>query len=186
MTKQMIKIAAMIILAIGLTTSAAAQSKTEFGLPQSIPLTGMETAAGTYDPLTNIVYGNSFALENLGDSETHFFTVSLDYSRTVDYSCEHCDIVSRYPVTDGLWSLAVFRNNDYVGTLFGKVAGGAIDAITASGQEQVYRQMQINLEATGGLGIFAGRKSANISGVYEGVTEIISNQASGNITFGSR
>lgn len=68
----MIKIAAMIILAIGLTTSAAAKSQTEFALPQIIPLTGMETAAGTYDPLTNVVYGNSFALENLGDSETHF------------------------------------------------------------------------------------------------------------------
>lgn len=85
-----------------------------------------------------------------------------------------------------MWSLVVFRNNDYVGTLFGKVAGGAIDAITASSGEQVYRQMQINLEATGGLGIFAGEKSANISGVYEGVTEIISNQATGNITFGSQ
>ena len=52
MIKQMIKIAAVIILAIGLTTSAAAQSKTTSVLTQIIPLTGIETAQGTFDPLT--------------------------------------------------------------------------------------------------------------------------------------
>ncbi len=184
MIKQMTKIAAMIILAIGLTTNAAAQSKTEFDLFQYIPLTGIETAQGTYDPLTNMVYGNSFVLNNLEGAETHLFTISLDYSRTVDYSCELCDIVSRFPVTGGSWSLVVFRNNDYVGTLFGKVSGGAIDAITASGEEQVFRQMQVDLQATGGLKSFAGSRSARMSGVFEAITDISSNQTTGNITLG--
>jgi hypothetical protein len=184
MIKQMTKMAAMIILAIGFTTSAAAQSKTNDDLIRIIPLTGIETAIGTYDPLTNMVYGNSFVLNNLGGSETHLFTISLDYSRTLDYTCEHCDVVSRFPVIGGSWSLVVFRNNVYAGTLFGKVSGGAIDAVTASGGEPAFRQMQINLQATGGLKSFAGRRSANISGVFEAVTDTSSNQTTGNITFG--
>ena len=171
MIKQMIKIAAVIILAIGLTTSAAAQSKTTSVLTQIIPLTGIETAKGTYEPLTNTFYGNSFVLNNLGESEAHLFTVSLDYSRTLDYTCEHCDVVSRFPVIGGSWSLVVFRNNVYAGTLFGKVSGGAIDTITNRNGEPGFRQMQINLQATGGLKSFAGSRSANISGVYEAITE---------------
>jgi len=184
MIKEMTKIAAIIIFAIGLTTSASAQSKPEFDLLQYIPLTGIETAQGTYDPLTNMVYGNSFVLNNLEGAETHLFTISLDYSRTVDYSCEHCDIVSRYPVTGGSWSLIVFRNNDYSGTLFGKVSSGAIDAVIASGEGPGFRQMQVDLQATGGLKSFAGSRSARMSGVFEAITDINSNQTTGNITIG--
>ncbi len=184
MIKQMTKIAAMIILAIGLTTNAAAQNKTEFDLLQYIPLTGIETAQGTYDPLTNMVYGNSFVLNNFEGSETHLFTISLDYSRTVDYSCEHCDALSRFPVTGGSWSLVVFRNNVYTGTLFGKISGGAIDAVTANGDEPVFRQMQVDLQATGGLKSFAGSRSTRISGVCETITDTSSNQTTGNITIG--
>ena len=180
----MIKIAAMIILAIGLTTSAAAQSRTESGLLQYIPLTGIETAQGIFEPTTNIVYGNTFVLTNLEGLETHLFTISLNYSCALDFIAVQCAGGNHFPVTGGSWSLVVFRSNDYIGTLFGKVSGGAIDAVTINGEESVFRQMQINLKATGGVKSFAGRRSANISGVYEGVTDTSSNQATGNITFG--
>jgi hypothetical protein len=178
MIKQMTKIAAMMVLAIGLMTNAAAQSKTELDLLQYIPLTGIETAQGTYDPLTNMVYGNSFTLNNFEGVETPLFTISLDYSG------EQGAASNQFPVTGGSWSLVVFRNNVYTGTLFGKVTGGAIDAVTANGEKPAFRQMQVDLQATGGLKSFAGSRSARISGVYEAVTDTSSNQTTGNITIG--
>jgi len=183
MIKQMTKIAAVIILAIGFTTSAAAQGKTNFVLTQSIPLTGIETARGTFEPMTNMFYGNSFVLNNFGESETHLLTVSLDYSNSLAYWCEYCDALNSFPVTGGSWSLVVFRNNVYAGTLFGKVSGGAIDAVTNRNGEPGFRQMQINLQATGGLKSFAGKRSANMSGVYETITDVSSNQTTGNVYF---
>jgi len=177
MIKQITKIAAMIILAIGLTTSAAAQSRTESGLLQYIPLTGIETAQGTFEPTTNIVYGNTFVLTNLEGLETHLFTISLNYLGQQGAN-------NQFPVTGGSWSLVVYRNNVYTGTLFGKVSGGAIDAIITNSEESTFRQMQVNLQATGGLKSFAGSRSARISGVFEAITDTSSNQTSGNITIG--
>ncbi len=183
MIKQMTKIAAIIILAIGLITSAAAQTKTNGILAQSIPFTGIETAKGTYEPMTDKFYGNSFVLNNFGESETHLLTVSLDYSCSLDYLGKQCESNSHFPVTSGSWSLVVFRNNVYVGTLYGKVSGGAIDAVTNRNGEPGFRQMQINLQATGGSGGFAGKGRTNISGIYETITEASSNQTTGNINF---
>ena len=179
MTKQMIKIAAMIILAIGLTTSAAAQSV----LTRIIPLTGIETAQGTFNPLTNIVYGNSFVLSNIAEPETHLFTISLDYSCALDNLGEQCAGSTHFPVTGGSWSLVVFHNNEYSGTLFGKVSGGAIDIVKNNDGKPDFRQMQIDLKATGGLKSFAGEKSANISGGYEAVTDTSSGQTTGNFYY---
>jgi len=177
MMEQMTKIAAMIILAIGLLTSAAAQNISNGDLAQNIPLTGIETAKGTYEPMSNMFYGNSFVLNSLAESETHHLTVSLDYL------CEQCEGNSHFSVTGGSWSLVVFRNNVYAGTLYGKVSGGTIDVVTNRNGEPGFRQMQINLQATSGLGRFAGRGSANISGVYEAITDTGSNQTTGNISF---
>ncbi len=183
MIKQMTKIATIIILAIGLLTSAAAQGKTNGDLVQIIPLTGIETAKGTYEPMTNMFYGKSFVLNNLGESETHLFTVSLDYSNSLAYWCEPCDALNSFTVTGGSWSLVVFRNKVYAGTLYGKVSGGTIDAVMNRNGEPGFRQMQINLQATGGLKSFAGESSATISGVYETITDTSSNETTGNITF---
>ncbi|MGI8640664.1 MAG: hypothetical protein ACR2MG_12060 [Pyrinomonadaceae bacterium] len=98
----------MVILAIGLTASAAAQSQTNGGLIQTISLTGMETAKGTYELMTDKFYGNSFVLNSFAESETHHLTVSLDYSCSLDYLCERCDTNSHFPVTGDSWSLVIF------------------------------------------------------------------------------
>ena len=176
MIEQMTKIAAMIILAIGLLTSAAAQNKSNGDSAQIISLTGIE-AVRAIEPIIGIFYGNSFVLNSLAESETHHLTVSLDYL------CEQCEGNSHFSVTGGSWSLVVFRDNVYAGTLYGKVSGGTIDVVTNRNGEPGFRQMQVNLQATGGLGRFAGRGSANISGVYEAITDASSNQTTGNISF---
>ncbi len=178
MIEQITKIAMVIILAISLTVSTAAQSQTNDDLAQIIALTGVETSRGTFEPISNMSYGNTFVFNGFAASETHHLTISLDYL------CEQCDTNSHFPVTGGSWSLVVFRNDVYVGTLYGKVSGGAIDVVTNRNGEPGFRQMQINLRATGGLGRFAVRRGAtNINGVYEAITDAHSNRTIANINF---
>ena len=177
MLKQMTKIVAVIILAIGLTTSAAAQQvKSNDDSAQIISFNGVETVRAV-EPITGIFYGNSYVLNSFAESETYHLTVSLDYL------CEQCQGNSHFSVTSGSWSVVVFRNNVYAGTLFGKVSGGTIDVVTNRNGEPGFRQMQINLQATGGLGRYARRGSAGISGVYEAVTDSLSKQTTGSINF---
>jgi hypothetical protein len=183
MRKQMTKIATMIILAIGLTTSAAAQSQPTDPPIQLISLTGIESVRGIFEPLTNKFYGNSFVLNSFAESGTHHFTVSLDYSCALDYLGELCEASSHFPVTGGSWSDVVVRNNVYDGTLYGKVSGGAIDVVTNRNGEPGFRQIQINLQATGGMGRFAWGNSASISGVYEATTNARSNKTTGSVYF---
>ena len=174
MTKKITKTAAVIILAIGLLTNAAAQNVTDGnGIIQS-PFTGIETANGTFERQTDKFYGNSFVLNSFGEWETRHFTVSLDYL------CEKCGENSHFPVTGGAWSLVIFRENVYVGTLYGKVSGGTIDVVTNRNGEPGFRQMQIKLEVTGGMGRFAGKRSGNI-GVFEAITDAVSNQTTGYV-----
>lgn len=179
MKKRITKIAAIIILAITLTATAAAQSQTNDDSAQIISLTGIETVRAI-EPISGIFYGNTFVLNSLnnsGESETHHFTVSLDYL------CEFCKGNSQSSVTGGSWSLVVFRDNLYAGTLYGKVSGGTIDAVTNRNGEPGFRQMQINLEATGGLGRLAAGRRTNTSGVYEAITDANSNQTKASVSF---
>jgi hypothetical protein len=55
---------------------------------------------------------------------------------------------SYFLLIGGSWSLVVFRNDDYAGTLFEKVSGGAIDVVTNGNGESDFRQMQIDLQTT--------------------------------------
>ena len=174
MTKTITKTAAVIILAIGLLTNAAAQKVTDGNGVFQSPFAGMETAKGTFERQTDKFYGNSFVLNSFGEWETQHFTVSLDYL------CEQCGKNSHFPVTGGAWSMVIFRENVYVGTLYGKVSGGTIDVVTNHNGEPGFRQMRVNLQTTGGLGRFARRGSGNI-GVFEAITDAVSNQTTGYV-----
>ncbi len=182
----MTKIATMIILAISFLTSAAAQSQTNDDSAQIVSLTGTETAQGTFEPMTNMFYGNTFVLNSLNGSEeleTRYFTTSLDYSSAPYCTEVRCEVNSHFSVTGGSWSLVVFRNNAYAGTLYGRVSGGTINVMNNHQGEPNYRKMQVNLKATGGLGRFAERGSANVRGVFEAVTDARSNQTTGSLNF---
>lgn len=183
MTKQTTKIAAMIILAIGfLMTGAAAQSVANDDSAPIISFTGTETVKAV-EPVTGNFYGNSFVLNSFGESETQHLTVSLDYSCALNCFHNPCEGNSHFSVTGGSWSLVVFRDNVYAGTLYGKVSGGAIDVVTNRNGEPGFRQMQVYLQATGGLGRFARKGRGNISGVYEAITDAVSNQTTGSLNF---
>lgn len=177
MTKQMTKIAMMMVLAIGLMASAAtAQNKDGGGFAPTGIYTGIETAEGNLDQLSAIRYGNSFVLNSFGEWETHHLTVSLDYTTNQI-------VPNNFIVTGGTWSLVVVRDNQYAGTLYGDVQVGSVNLTTNANGEAVSKQVQVNLRSSGGLGIFAGRAGKDISGAYNAITDLRSSETNGNANF---
>lgn len=177
MTKQMTKIA-MMILAIGLMAGAAtAQNKNGGGGLAPVGIyTGVETSKGECVLSSATCYGDTFVMNSFGEWETHHLTVSLNYS--MDTFVPNSSIV-----TGGSWSLVVIRDNQYAGTLYGKIQTGSINLITNQNGEEISKQTQANLLSTGGLGIFAGKESENLAGVYNAITDLRSKETTGNANF---
>ncbi len=177
MTKQMTKIAMMMVLAIGLMASAVtAQNKDGGGVIPIGIYTGIETAEGTLEQISAIRYGNSFVLNSFGEWESHHLTVSVDYA-TNQF------VPNNFIVTGGTWSMMVVRDNQYAGTLYGDVQSGSVNITTNANGEEVSKQVQVTLRSSGGLGMFAGKESENISGVYDAITDLRSKETNGNANF---
>jgi hypothetical protein len=177
MTKQLIKMM-MLVLAIGLTASAAtAQVKNNGGFAPVGFYAGIETADGTLDQISAIRYGNNFVLNSFGEWETYHLMVSLDYTTNQI-------VPNNFIVTGGSWSLAIVRDNQYAGTLYGDVQTGSVNLTTNDNGETVSKQMQVNLRSIGGFGIFAGRAGKNISGAYNATTDLRSKETRGTTNFG--
>lgn len=137
--------------------------------------TGQETAPGTVEPSSGMLYGNTFVLNSYGEWETHHLTISADYSINQF-------VPDTYGVTGGSWSLVVFRDGKYAGTLYGTVSGGNVLLITNSNGDPC-KQTRIDLISTGGLGVFAGKEGEGIAGVHEAFTNVRSGETSGNTSF---
>lgn len=177
MTKQMTKIAMMLVLVIGLTAGAATAQVDGGGLHSVGIYTGVETAAGTCEAVSMNCYGNTFALNSYGEWETYHLTVSLDYLGIANHNGNGMGI------TGGTWSLVVYRENGYAGTLYGKVQEGSLNIITDSKGVEVSKQVQAQLISTGGLGIFKGKEGENIGGVYAATIDLGSKETSGSASF---
>jgi hypothetical protein len=173
---QITKIATMLILVMGLLASTTfAQNRDGRGFAPVGLYTGFETASGTMKPASGVVYGNTFVLNSYGEWETHHLTISVDYS-------VNQFVPNNFIVTGGSWSLVIFRDNAYAGTLYGKVSGGSV-LLTTNNNGEPSKQTNISLQSTGGLGLFAGKESRDIIGVYEAITDLRSGETSGNTVF---
>ena len=167
MKKRITKIAMMLVLMAGLMVSAAtAQSKNGGDFAPVGIYTGVETAQGTFESMSAMRYGNTYLLNSYGEWESHHLTVSLDYLVSGTYPLQGFSVMS------GNWSLAVIRDNQYAGTLYGEVESGAILFIENANGEIISKQTEVSLRATGGLGMFAGKESKNITGVYSVMTDL--------------
>ena len=176
MNKQMTKMMVMAVLAIGLMASAATAQIKGGGFGPVGPYTGIETAVGSVDLLSQIHYGDTFVTNNFGEWESYHLTVSLNYS-TSQF------IPNSFIVTGGTWSLVVVRDNQYAGTLYGEVQAGSVNLIANNSGDIVSKQVQINLRSTGALGVFQGKGNENISGVYNATTDLRSKETTGNASF---
>ena len=173
MKRQMTEIAMMLILVFGLSASVAkAQIASGF-------YTGAETAPGTCEPSTSVCYGNTYVLNSFGEWESSHLTVSLDYVGIPNRNGSGMGIVG------GNWSLVVFRDNQYFGTLYGRVETGNIILITdsPSGEEVSKRQVQATLISTGGLGTVNGKEFENIRAELTAISDLRSGEAQGTADF---
>ena len=175
-TKLVTRMAAILMLAVGIMTSAAlAHDDGSDGFAHTGYYTGVETSKGTLEPATGIYYGNTIVMNSFGRRETYCLTVSVDYS-TIQF------VPGNYIVSGGTWSLVVFRDNAYAGTIYGNVSGGNV-LVSTNLSDDPTQQMQINLEATGGMGVFNEKEIKDHTGSFTGITYLRSNHSEGNVQF---
>lgn len=174
--KLVTRMAAILMLAVGLMTSTAmAQDKERDGFRPIGYYIGVETSAGTLEPTSGTTYGNTIVMSSFGEWDTHALTVSVDYS-TSQF------VPDSYIVTGGTWSMVILQNNVYAGTVYGKVMSGSV-FVSSNNNGDPIQLMQVNLQATGGLGVFEGKEIKNFSGSFIGTTDLRSSSAEGNVHF---
>lgn len=176
MIKNIAKMAIMLVLAMILTAGAGvAQTKGGGFAPVGL-YTGLETGDGTFEPVSATHYGNTFVLNSFGEWESYHLTVSLDYSTNTF-------VPNSWIARGGSWSLVVIRDNQYAGTLYGRVISGEVSLLADQNGDFSSKRTQINLQATGGQGIFAGRERESIGGVYDTITNLRTSETTGNVEF---
>lgn len=177
MTKQLINIAIILAIFIGMAiNSTMAQDKSNNGFAPIGFYTGMETVAGTDNMANSMTYGNTVVLNSFGEWESRHLTISLDYSTNSFYA-------GNYIVKGGSWSLVVFRENQYAGSIYGKVQTGSVNLTENDDGKTISKVLQLNLQSTGGLGLFEGREGINVSGVCDLIINLNSKETSGNASF---
>jgi hypothetical protein len=168
------RMAAVLILAVGLMTSTAmAQNKSNANAKPIGYYTGVETAAGTLESITGNHYGNTFVLNSYGEWDTHLLSVSLDYSTTQF-------VPDNFIVTGGSWSMVIIQAGGYAGTIYGKVLGGNV-LITTNSTGDTTQSTQINLISTGGLGVFDGKSYRDLTGSISATTDLRTSLMQGNV-----
>ena len=136
---------------------------------------GVESTEGTLDPATGIHYGNTVVLNSISEWNTSSLTVSVDYS-TNQF------VPDNFIVTGGSWSLAIFQNGNYLGTVYGKVSSGTVRLAT-NAQGASIQLTEVNLQPTGGLAEYEGKKFEDITGAFTATTDLRSSHSEGNISF---
>lgn len=177
MTKQLINIAITLAVLVGMALNTAmAQDKINNGFAPIGFYTGMETAPGTVNMANSMNYGNTVVLNSFGEWESRHLTISLDYLTNSFYP-------GNYIVKGGSWSLVVFRENLYAGSLYGKIQTGSVNLIGDDQGKEILKELDLNLQSTGGLGLFEGREETNVSGVCDLIINLQSKETGGNVSF---
>ena len=96
-------------------------------------------------------------------------------------------VPNNFIVTGGTWSLVIFRDGGYYGTVFGTVSRGNVLVLTNSNNDPTNGDMiqltEVTLQATRGLGAFSGKKVEHLIGVGNMTTDLRSNNAEGRVEF---
>lgn len=170
MHKLLTKIILILTLAACATGAISAQRVGPVGF-----YTGIESAAGTCEmTVTSTCFGNTYVLNSFGEWESHHLTVSLNYFNSLPSGG------NGFAVTGGDWSLVVIRENQYAGTLYGKVTDGSI-VYPPTDDEKSKKIIEVNLQATGGLGIFNNKLRKKITGTLKMTTTLSSRETTGRL-----
>ncbi len=155
--KQLIFAMALMLMLVG---SAAAQSDVNFWQGSNLyinKLEGVETSSGIVDTEDNIVWGNTYTVRN----ETGIFTISFNREAFVRSSV-------RDVIVSGSWTMTVYKNGEYSGTLYGDVASG---------------QAQYNYDETGNVSTGLINAKLRIKGGTDNFANVTASEATaGNFT----
>lgn len=148
---------AMIALFI-FTTAAAAQGRNQlldegsFTAPtdpveHSFKMAGVELSTGTFDKIDDKCWGNSYVVAGDDGNLAVQFTISLDYvSGTPDGQ-------NGNSATRGNWAVAVYRDGQYQGSIYGDLVVGFLSWKIRDGLIN-HGFMNAKLRVTGGTGTF--------------------------------
>jgi hypothetical protein len=126
---------------------------------------GVESAAGTLEPLSSISYNNTYVLTRIEKHESHYLTVSLNHFSAIP------DGIVGSRIMGGAWSLVVTRDGQYVGTVFGDVMGGSID-FTDLDYKRPKKLSKAILSVTGWMGLFEVKSRKKIIGKLNLTTDV--------------
>ena len=170
MPKLLTKIILILTLAVCAAGAVSAQGVGPVGF-----YTGLESAAGSCEmTVTSTCFGNTYVLNSFGEWESHHLTVSLNYFNSLPSGG------NGFAVTGGDWSLVVMRDNQYAGTLYGKVTNGSI-VYPPTDEEKSKKIVEVNLQATNGLGIFKNKRRKKITGTLKITTDLTSRETTGRL-----
>ncbi len=170
MPKLLTNIALLLILAVSVTGAVSAQGVGPVGF-----YTGIESATGSCEmQVTSTCFGNTYILNGFGEWESHHLTVSLNYYNSLPSGG------NGFAVTGGDFSLVVIRENQYAGTLYGKVTNGSI-VYPSTNDGKSKKIIEVNLQAAGGLGIFNNKRRKKITGTLKMTTEFESRETTGRL-----
>ena len=173
-TKTLTSVVAILILAAGVLTSVAmSQDKGGVGFAPAGYYTGVESSAGTLEPISGVTFGNTVVLNSFGEWETYCLSVSLDYSTTQF-------VPNSFIATGGTWSLVVFREGVYFGTIYGTISSGNI-LVAENVNGDPIQLTQLQLRGTGGLGSFERNSVRDISGYLNTITDLRSKSVAGSV-----
>ncbi len=177
MYKQMIQIAAMLILLVG-----AANGQTFDQNPKPEPIVGaffyngVETSPGVLEQAGSTRYGNSYILDSTGEWETRHLTVSLNYYSSLPSGATTLTILG------GSWSMITYDlNGQYQGTLYGDVVSGVIDFKPDASGNVINKKTSAQLMSTGYLRPFLLPIKRRLRGTLEMTTNLDSPQTSGTL-----
>lgn len=164
MNNKMLKMAMMIVSGLVLLTSAVS-ARNEIGnhAAKGFVYDGLETSAGNQDPVSGFHYGNTFMLASVVEGESRYLNVSVNSRQ----------MFKGVGVTGGAWSVAVFSDGAHLGTVYGEIVSGEIrDIITEKG-ELIGKETLMDLQATGGTGIFNNEWGEGIKGTLIMTTDLL-------------
>ncbi len=112
---------------------------------------GQETVGGTKDLLNNIYRNNTFVMisnDPADPANAGSLTVSLDMA-PID------GLPGAYNIVSGNWSLTVFREGNYVGSLYGEISRGRVtDTLNNLTGETLQRKIKARIRIKGGIGSY--------------------------------
>jgi hypothetical protein len=115
--------------------------------PGDISFTGRENLPGTFDALNQMMRGNSFVL--VSDDQVN------QTSMTVSFDLISADEPNVQKVVNGNWTLMVYENGSYAGTIYGDVFDGrSTDQVNASGA-LTQRAFTARFRIRGGIGRYS-------------------------------